>query len=277
MKILKYLLNLIVSNIIWSIIISIPAAIMGIFTTIKIIKIQVLAQQIPIKWVVLHIITIGICIILLVINIIYCIYKVYVNKKRPSFPKIESDYIIKKSEFELFFRDRANIEQRQSIELQVLKDNFSRIVNTIYWTGDKYLGSKLLKGAEANLRLEENVRSHSPYKVSIIMPEKVKRNDIFSYSMQTVVNDDDESMEPYLSKVIKCQTEELILKLTAPVGLVENVKFLISADQAKELVLEEPDIITHRKVGDYDYYEVKLKNLELLHYYSLTWKFSNNA
>lgn len=194
----------------------------------------------------------------------------------PNFPPLESRYIITNAEIELFFEDREHITQRQTISFCVKDEFLDSISHTMTWTGDGYGGSQLdLMSIQRGYKLTEAESSASIFKVTVTFPEEKRAGDKGTYCIETKVTDSKHQMMPFLSRTIKCPTEQLSLKITAPPGTIQSCKQMVTADSTCDFILSGPKSVKLERVGNLSYYQHKFNNLDLLRYYRLHWAFSD--
>ena len=265
--------NVIFPNLIWTAIIGIPA-ILGYVgyawhTVVQFSK----SNNVPSNYFIITTITIVLCTILLVLYIIHFVQCRKSKKRRPVFPVLTSDYKITDAEYELFFKDRTHITQTQSANIISLKDNLEKIDHNMAWTGQSYIQSTLSSTC-TGMTLTDTTRKTYPFQVTINFNKPLACGKEVFYEFQTIVEDPSCSMIPYLMKAVKCQTEKMTIKVTAPTGMLKNVKACIYADGMREIKLSEPVSIAPKRVGDYDLFEWPIVNLELLRYYGLEWDFA---
>lgn len=274
---IKYLMfQVIIPNVIWLIIISIPSAIAGLFFFTKAIIDYANNKAIPTALFIAQLVAAGICILTLIADIIYLVYRFFYRKNHPIFPKLESEYKITHSEQEFFFRDREHIIFRQHIDFVSLNKDLKHFEHTYYWSGQKYIKTILTKGKERGVILSDSNRTSSPYTVSVDFPREIAYNQSDNYSIETIVEDENHSMIPYLSKMIKCATKNMTLKVTAPTGMLLNVRALVSTDYKSDIILEPEKTLSPIKVGDNEVFEYSWQDLNLLHCYTLAWEFNND-
>ena len=70
------------------------------------------------------------------------------------------------------------------------------------------------------------------------------------------------------------QIEELVLRLSAPKGLIKDVKKAVYADRRREIIVEKPTKINKKIVGDLEEYTFVYKNPTLLYNYFIEWRFT---
>ena len=272
----EYLVQqIIIPNIIWSAILDAASAVISIKYIVEAAQASINNQEIPPTTILIAGTCCLICLLSLVSNILFFIaYKKTHQPNQPYFPKLETDYRICSSEFELFFQDRKHIIQRQKITYQVIAESLEEIPHSMQWTGDGYGGSNLDPlSINKGYVLEEKKISSSIFHLAIKFPEKKMRGYSDTYSFETKIEDSKGKMLPVLGRLIKCQTDQLCLKVTAPPGVIENCKCFVSADIPGELKLSPEKEVIPEQVGEYWCYKWTIPNLELLRYYILQWSF----
>lgn len=274
--------NVIVPNVTWNAIVAIPTAFVYLYGCYKTIQTYIATAEVPRSLVFLMIASLSVNFLILVLGIVYVIYRSRRKAYTPEFPKLESDYRIISAECEFYFRTRDKIEQRQYYEIEVLDDALEEILHNLQWTGQKYEKSKLGEGDNSatqrcnndGITLIDTNRSSSPYPVKIKFNPVLRRGDIKSYSFTTFVSDTSKTMLPFVGKIIKCQTDRLVLRVTAPRGMIANPTFKISTDHLQDIPLDDPIPITAKVVGNNDTFEYVVNKAELLRFYSISWDFN---
>lgn len=196
----------------------------------------------------------------------------------PAFPLLESRYSISNVEIELYFKDREHIIQRQEITYRVRGKPLTSISHTMYWTGDGYGGSHLDEASiRKGYRLEETESSASSFKITVIFPEERQPGFEDTYCVVTEVTDSRHQMMPFLSRLIKCPTSRLSLKITAPDGMIQSCKQMVTADISSDFILSDPKPVRSELVGSLRCYRRDFTKLELLRYYRLKWIFADQG
>lgn len=196
----------------------------------------------------------------------------------PTFPPLESRYVITNAEIELFFEDREHITQRQTISFCVKDESLDSISHTMTWTGDGYGGSQLDKTSlQRGYHLTEAASSASIFKVTVTFPEEKPASDKGTYCIETKVTDTKHQMMPFLARLIKCPTEQLSLKITAPPGMIQSCKQMVTADSTCDFILSGPKLVKLERVGNLSYYQYKFDKPDLLRYYRLEWIFTDRS
>ena len=272
-KLINLVKNFLLPNIAWTILISLPSAIAGLVSSAKLLLTKFSNASIPWYLILIFVIANIICVSVLFIDSVLCIYYFYTKKKRPVFPTITSDYQVESAEFELYFRDRTHIINKTSTQIIALKDEVKELVYNMMWTGQTYKKSELISGADRGIKLIDSTRSSSPHKISIQFNRPLSRYNKEKIEFHTHVEDKDQLMLPFYSKVIKSQMDQMTIRVVAPVGLLKNVNYLITADQAREIILEKPKELPCKKIGEYEVYEQQVSKPELLHFYVISWSF----
>lgn len=273
-KLVSYLWHQVIfPNLIWTAIIGVPSAAIYVFGVYKAITSFVSTGNIPMFYLVLSVVTLIINAIIFIGGVIYLIYYFFHKKNMPKFPELTFDYRVTSSEYELFFESREKIIQTQCVHLEALNDNLKEVSHNMTWTGQKY-GKSVLDVECTGVTLIDTDRTSAPYPVKIKFEHPLRRGDQASYKFSTYVEDTALSMMPFLSKIIKCQTEKLVIRVTAPRGMIKNPYFRVTTDSLQDIQLDTPKPIQVKCVGHYELYEVTVTNLELLRCYSICWEFT---
>lgn len=265
--------QVILPNLIWTAFIGVPSAGVSAYSIYKMVSEFIRVGTIPTPYLVLTIVTLVIDLIILIIGILYLISH-FLNKRNvPAFPKLTFDYKVISSEYELFFTDREHITQTQDVCLEVLCESIEEITHNMTWTGQKYCKSDLSSECK-DVELVDTDRTTPPYSVKIRFKHPLRSGDSASYKFQTRVEDQSRIMMPRLSKIIKCQTDKLMIRVTAPKGMLKNVVSVVATDYTLDIPLGNPKPIPAKSVGLYDSFEWSIEELELLRCYSICWDFS---
>ena len=265
---LKDILSNIVANLATTAITGIPAALVLVSSTIGIVIKQTKGLAVPLySWILL-----GISLIVGIINVIVVIVYIIKKSKRPVFPVISSDVRYEKAITELFFKTRENILCSREVKFEVLCEKLEKITKQFTWTGSGYKCTKLVKSLGEYV-LIDGERKHPPQSYEVRFDSVKRAKDKVSYKTCTEVEDDDHVMKPFLSHQIKAQTDYLELRVTAPIGLLKNVRFAEYADTAAEVELSRPVALEGKNIGNLETYEYQVKSPNLLYCYRIEWEF----
>lgn len=270
-KAFHYLVHgVIIPNVIWAVLLSIPAT--GIYIW-KLVMELATNETLPHNYFVIFLCAIGGAVVLVIIDIVYLV-RYYSSKKcRPSFPELTFDYKVSDAEYELYFIDRTHIVQTQAINMVALKDGLENIDHRMGWTGQTYVGSSLTDKCRG-ITLTDTTKSTFPLCVSINFNKPLKRGERAFYEFESKVEDPTCSMVPFLAKAIKCETDKIRIKVTAPRGMIKKANGCVYADGMRQIRLKEPVVIYSNRAGACDVFEWEIEQLELLRYYSLEWEFA---
>ncbi|MDR1770505.1 MAG: hypothetical protein LBS02_07705 [Hungatella sp.] len=191
---------------------------------------------------------------------------------RPNFPIIKADVKYEKAIIELFFKDRENIFTSVEMRLEVLCDELKKMTKKFTWSGSGYK-STVLQKAKGNYTLKDTTRKHSPLEFEVIFDSTKVRGDKIWYKTNTVLEDLEHIMQPHLSQLIKNPTDYLELRVTAPVGLLNNVVFVEYADTTAEIPITKPLRLSEKNVGNLETYEYRINHPNILHNYRIEWEF----
>lgn len=272
---LSYLWGVIVSNIVWLTILSIPSSIWGIKYIVAAVSAITAGGSVPIHILIISGICTLICLFSLLGVAVFFLYNL-LHKEQPPFPSLESAYKLTRMDCELFFQDREHILQRLTVHFEVTAESLEAIPHTMHWTGSGYKPSTLVeKSLAKGYSMREKKRSASTFSFEVVFPEKKEKGYSDSYSFETVVEDAKHVMLPSLSWLIKCESEELILKVTAPPGIIQSCEQLISVDFPCDFILSEPQPVEPELVGNHHCYKYSFTDLQLLRYYMLRWEWTD--
>ena len=273
-KILSYLWHQVIfPNLIWTAMIGVPSAIIYAYGIYKTISGLIKSGNVSGFYLTAAIVASVINTVILLGGITYAVYYIRHKKNVPDFPKLVFDYRVTSAEYELFFETREKIIQTQTVHLEALNDNLQEISHNMTWTGQTYHNSTLDPDCRC-ASLVDTKRTSAPYTVKILFNHPLRRGDHASYKFRTYVEDNSLSMMPYLSKIIKCQTEKLVIRVTVPKGMIKNPHLKVTTDSWQDIPLGASTPIPAKSVGHYDLYECSIENLELLRCYSICWEFS---
>lgn len=263
--------QVIVPNIIWAALGLILVSILGMVNTIKALLNYLSKGVIVNEASILALIAIVICLFGGITSVVF----IRRLSKKTS-PIVESTYTITDSEFELFFETREKIVNRQTIFFTVTASKLDKISHTFVWTGSSFTSCDLDSDSkQRGYRLKEERKSSGIYVYSVLFPETYKFREKGNYTLEAKVEDANHSMLPFLSRSIKCQTDKLNLKVTAPIGMIKKCGYYVSVDSAGEMQLTEIEKIKRELVGNNECYRKQVLDLDMLRYYRLSWEFSN--
>lgn len=275
----SYLLfQVIIPNVIWLVLLSIPSAIFAVKAIISSVSSIIDGQPIPTNVLVTAGIGTLICLLALLSNILFVLFR-FLRKKEPPVnqfpPTLETTYKINDAEYEIYFKDREHIFQRQTIHFEVTAPELRSIPHTMQWTGSSYKATTLdAQSLQQGYQLLEREKSSSIFGFDVLFPEKKVAGDVGTYSFETELEDAAHDMIPILARLIKCKTDKTTVKVTAPLGYIHSCEKLVSADVPCRLILSGPEPVTLEKVGEYSCYRFEFTKPELLRYYILRWKWA---
>lgn len=273
-----YLISqVIVPNVIWTALLSIPSAFLSVKAITDIAAAVMVSKAIPLNLLVTAGICTLICFLALLSNLIFLAYKL-LHKEQPimQFPSLESSYRYSLMEYELYFKDREHILLRQTFHFEVSAENLTSISHIMQWTGNSYKPAVLSpESQQKGYHLKEKQKSAAMFGFDIVFPEPKAKGYSGSYSFELELEDLKLAMIPILAKLIKCETDKLVLKVTAPPGVIESCERLVSADITCDFILSEPQPVLLEKVGEYHCYRHTFTDLELLRYYMLRWNWAS--
>lgn len=194
------------------------------------------------------------------------------RKNTPQFPELFSDVRYEKAITELYFKDRENISCSREVGFKVLCSDLNKITKRFSWSGSAYK-STYIEAADGNYTLEDSGRKQPPQAYDIVFDAVKKKGETGTYRTRTEVEDAKHVMSPHLSHQIRSQTDYLELRVTAPVGLIKDAKFVEYADNMGELPISKPVKLTGKIIGNLETFEKVIDEPRLLHVYRIEWKF----
>ena len=263
--------QVIIPNVLWTALIHIPSLLMYFYGVYRIVSEYLQTQKIPLVYAVITLVSLCINIGLIFV-LVYFIKQSHEQDSSPRFSELDISYRLISAECQFFFESREHIEQTQDYHIEVLSASIPKITHNLQWTGQTYIRSELDSNI-TNVTLVDSTRKCSPYPVEIRFEPNLLRGDTKRYSFTTYVHDNSHSMMPFLGKIIRCQTDQLTLRVTAPIGMLKNLKLNVSTAPFDGIELEPPKIIPSEVVGHYDTFKCEISKPELLMFYSLSWEF----
>lgn len=272
----KFFTSIVFPNIIWTFVVNIPSFFVSIACAVSYIKQIATNSEGDIWCLIIIVVCTCICALTLLTNIIAAFYWVWQKKNTPFSAKLETKYKLSYSEVEMYFKDREHIVLKQKASFQVVADELENIRHVMQWSGEKFGETRMSKRTEQKgYRL--NIDKHgSIVDVSVVFPEKKFKTFKDTYEIESDLGDPARNMNRSLSRLAKCETDKLCLKITAPTGMIKRCERLVSADSSCDFVLSKPEEVHPDSVAQYDYYRCDFENLDILRYYILRWEFDRS-
>lgn len=218
-------------------------------------------------------IILGIFAFLSAANIVVGILQFVKRTNKPKFPAIKSDVLYENMRTELHFTDREHIKCYREVDFKVLCEKMKYIRKQFTWTGDGYKGTFLDERSKSkDFKIDDSIRKLPPQIYDIEFDHDKLKGEEVSYCVRSEVEDNMHVMQPVLSQHITSKTKKLVLVLTAPKGMVQNVKSSVFADSASKVQIQKYEEVDVRAYGDLETFEINIKNPELLHIYKLEWE-----
>ena len=265
---LKDIISNIIANLAVMAIVAIPSAIIAIWTSVSIVIKQTKGYNVPLYSWILLVISLLVGIGCLTTSIVYFIKK----SKRPVFPALPSDVRYEKAVTELFFKDRENIICTREVKLVILCEKMEKIKKQFTWTGSGYKTTTLEKSM-GNYTLNDSPRKYPPHTYEVVFDSVKRCGDKVGYKTKTEVEDTEHIMQPFLSHLVKGPMDYLEIRVTAPIGMLKETKFLEYADTSAEIPISKPIDLEAKNIGNLETFEYSIKNPNLLHNYRIEWKF----
>ena len=220
----------------------------------------------------ISVVSLVISIIALIIAVVFSYRKSKDDKSQSSediVPKFKATTI----EAEFYFISREEMESRIEYDMQLTCSSMREYPRDLLWSGAEYYGTTMAPEYVEDYEIEEQIGPQSPHDYLIKFKTEKKLGDTVKFKTITKVGDTTHIMKNYYSYVITYQVEELILRVSAPKGLIKDVKKAVYADRGREIIVEKPTRITKKIVGDLEEYTFIYKNPTLFYNYFIEWQF----
>lgn len=239
-----------------------------IWSAIKNIMLKSEGKEIPlVYWIVL-----GCSFLVSVICIILVICYIIKRRNRPNFPKIISDVRYELAKSELFFKSREEILCSREVKFEVVCEKMDSIRKQFTWTGTEYKGT-ILEKSQGSYTINDYQRKKPPHGYEVKFDSMKTRGEKIWYRTKTEVGDTNHEMKPFLSHTVKSPTDKLEIRVTAPIGLIKNVRFSVYADNLGEIPISDPKQIMAKDIGNLETYSYEVNKPYLLYNYRLDWEF----
>ncbi len=192
------------------------------------------------------------------------------DSERPSRVK-DLKYIKHQSHF--IFHSRTEITEHTSVIMEALRDGIDYASSCANWTGSSFDGFELIKcSRESSFESIPGKRSSYAYVLSFETP--LKCGDQVEWDVEAKMKDIRRIMVPYYSQGITVKIDHMVIMVSAPKGILKDVKKVIYADTRmtkdlkvlREAIEPEPDDVGERFIFD-------ISEPNLMYGYSIEWKF----
>jgi len=259
----------ILSNIIWYVLSVICANILMWIPLIRgvCVTIKNSSYAIPLYAFVLAGVSVLVMIIISTISVIFLI-KNFKSKEED----IATDLILNSLDIELYFKNREVIFTYLTYDGVVNADNYEQFSKSILWTGYKYNYTKIIE-SNGSYELVDSNRKASPYYYSVKFNKKLFIGDNVYFKLETSVSDDDKSMNPVFSHMVKQQTYQFTIRLTVPRDLIKNVRPTVYRDLTRTIIVPNNIRLKEEYVGDLIQYSYTIENPKMMNNYCIEWEF----
>lgn len=177
-------------------------------------------------------------------------------------------------EAEFYFVSREKMESRIEYDMQLTCSSMREYPRDLLWSGAEYEGTTIASEYTEDYEIEEQIGPQSPHDYLIKFKTEKKLGDMVKFKTITKVGDTTHIMKNYYSYTILYQVDQLTLRVSAPKGLIKDVKKAVYADRAREITVEKPTKIARKIVGDLEEYTFVCNNPTLLYNYFIEWQFT---
>ncbi len=258
----------IVTEIILGILLGFGTPLLVVWSSLKSLLLYLEERSIPLQYWIIFCGGIFVSILCIICTIIRLVKK----RNRPNFPKLVSDVRYETAKTELFFKNREEIICTREVRFEVVCEQLPSIKKQFTWTGSEYKGTTLEK-MKGNYTIVDYQRKKPPHGYEVKFDSTKTRGDKIWFKTKTEVEDKSHDMKPFLSHTIKSPTDILEIRVTAPVGLIKNVKFSLFADNLGEIPLSTPKLVEAKNIGNLETYGYEINRPYLLYTYRLDWEF----
>lgn len=191
-------------------------------------------------------------------------------------PSLADDIHFTKVTIELYIKSAEDIRYKMKFNGVVNKDGVEEFSKELRWSGSQYFSTKVTS-ASMEYTLEDNVenRVHPPYIFTVRFNEALNKGEPFKLFTETHVSDKDKNMFRCSSFCIKYPIDELNMVLTAPPGIVKNVRKSGYCDAAREINYFTSKQIQTEDIGDLIKYSYNTNNPREWIYYCIEWDFTD--
>ncbi len=216
----------------------------------------------------------NILIAIIIVLLILLLFVLYKYKTKHADENTWVKFKAKNIEAELYFDTRTNITSTLTYDLVVLSEGEEEIKRSVIWTGSDYLETKLTQ-MDGDYTLIDANRKQSPYDYIINFGRVKMRGETIHFQTKTDVRDDNESMSPVYSFMIKYQIDTLKLKVVAPKNLIHKVTKASYVDRLRDIALEPQMPLRGETIGNnLICYSYTFNNPTLFHNYFIEWEFT---
>ncbi len=181
----------------------------------------------------------------------------------------------KKVTISMNFKSCEDIEYTMKFEGYATKPNIDTFEKRLSWSGTEYISTTLVS-SNIKAHIDDNIghRNHSPYTFRISFDEDVVTNDKIIFTTKTLLSDETKCMIPLSSFCVKYPIDELVLKVSAPIGLLHTMRKKCYRDASRQLQVFSSKNVDQEEIEGYRIYSYPIKSPNPWMYYVLEWNFS---
>jgi hypothetical protein len=170
--------------------------------------------------------TIVFIVALIIIIVLYFIARKLTSMLGPDLVKRKSDYkILLKEILYEYFPDRQTMRQRKHYKLQILRDGVESFTDRYRWTGK---GKCIVKSLNLDYKIVNERQEEIWNYYDVYFPCPSKKNEPVDFVIEWELFDEEKSALPFLSTMIDCPTEHLIMQVILPKNLANKQSYLCS-------------------------------------------------
>lgn len=154
-------------------------------------------------------------------------------------------------------------------------DSLECFEKTLSWSGSEYYSTILQSSnIEAELVDNEDKRCIPPYNFRISFNDDIEEGERVKFVTKTSLSDSKKCMIPMSLFCAKYPIDELILRVSVPIGLIHTVRRTCYRDTAREVQVYSSKRVEQEDAGGYRTYIYRIQKPHSWHYYALEWEFS---
>ena len=168
------------------------------------------------------------------------------------------------------------IEYTMKYDGYATKSGIDYFEKQLTWSGTKYLSTSLIhKNIEAFMDDNIGNRNNSPYIFKVCFEEDININDKIKFTTKTLLSDENKCMIPISAFCVKYPIDELVLQLSAPIGLLHTVSRKCYKDDSRQKLLHSSKNVDQQEINGFKHYTFITFEPKPWSYYALEWEFSD--
>jgi len=210
-----------------------------------------------------NVIPISIIIFFLTISILFYAWR-RIDRQRPHFDRLHSDYEILEKEVTYVYVNRINHYYTKRLRIRSLIHNLSFIVDKYNWTGN---GTLFIQSLIPELSVRRMGRRNIWHLYSVDFPANIRKREEQEIFIRWDLTDSQQQFRPFISQTIEVPTKKLTFRLQVPESFgVSTAKWTIRPTIDVLETVGSGTIPVRNGICDWT-----ISNPKLLHCYELSW------